>query len=227
VGRGWRGISFVSDVFREVDEEVRREQLKKLWERYGNYVVAAAVLVVAAIAAWRGYQWWEAKKAAEAGAAFEVASTLAETGKPSDAEAAFAKIAADGTSAYRHLASLREAAELARTDAKTAVAAYDKIAADGAVGPVLQDLAGVRAAALLIDAGTFGEAQRKLEPLAGADRTFRHTARELLVLASWRAGDATGAKRWIDMVMSDAQTPPATRARVEVLVALSAIESKS
>jgi hypothetical protein len=217
---------FVSDIFREVDEEVRREQLKKLWDRYGNYVVAAAVLVVAAVAAWRGYQWWEARKAAEAGAAFEVASVLAETGKPAEAEAAFGKIAADGTTAYRHLASVREAAELARTDAKAAVAAYDKIAADGAVGPVLQDLAGVRAAALLIDAGSFAEAQRRLEPLAGNDRAFRHTARELLVLASWRAGDSAGTKRWIDTVMSDAQTPPAARARVEMLMELGATESK-
>ncbi len=84
---------------------------------------------------------------------------------------------------------------------------YDKIAADSAVGPVLQDLAGVRVAAILIDAGSFDEAQRRLEPLTANDRTFRHTARELLVLAAWRAGDAAGAKRWFDMIMTDAQTP--------------------
>ncbi len=217
----------MSDIFQEVDEEVRREQLKKLWDRYGIFVVAAAVLVVAGIAAWRGYSWWEAKKAAEAGAAFEVASTLADAGKHADAEAAFAKIAADGTSGYRHLARMREAAELAQTDAKAALAAYDRIASDGAVGPILQDLAALRAGAMLIDAGSFDEARRKLEPLTGDDRTFRHTAREFLVLAAWRAGDATAAKRWFDMVMTDAQTPAATRSRVEMLMALGATASKS
>ena len=45
----------MSDIFTEVDEEVRREQLKKLWERYGNYAIALAFLVVAAVAAWRAY----------------------------------------------------------------------------------------------------------------------------------------------------------------------------
>ena len=179
----------MADIFREVDEEVRREQLKKLWERYGNYAVAAAVLLVVAVAAWRGYMWWEAKKAAEAGAAFEAAATLAEAGKRSEAEAAFAKVAADGTPAYRHLARMREAAELTQTDAKAAIAAYDQIAADGAVGPMLQDLAALRAGALLIDAGALQEAQQRLEPLAANDRTFRHTAREFLVLAAWRAGE--------------------------------------
>jgi hypothetical protein len=125
------------------------------------------------------------------------------------------------------LARVREAAELAQVDAKAAVAAYDKIAADGSVGPALQDLAALRAGALLIDAGSFDEARRKLEPLVGSDRTFRHTAREFLALAAWRAGDAAAVKRWSDMIMSDAQTPAATRTRVEMLMALTAPESKS
>ena len=147
---GENGVArLVSDIFHEVDEEVRREQLKKLWDRYGNYVAAAAVLLVLAVAAWRAYMWWEAKKAAETGAAFEAAITLAESGKRSEAEAAFADIAGHGTSGYRHLARMREAAELAQTDPKAAIAAYDQIAADGSVGHVLQDLALLRAGALL------------------------------------------------------------------------------
>jgi hypothetical protein len=218
---------FVTDIFHEVDEEVRREQFKKLWDRYGYLVVAAAIILVAGIGAWRGYQWWEAKKAAETGAAFEAAVTLADGGKHSEAEAAFAKIVADGTSGYRHLARLREAAELARYDRKAAIAAYEKIADDGAVGPVLQDLAALRAAALQIDASAFDQARQLLEPLTAPDRTFRHTARELLALAAWRAGDTTAAKRWFDMITTDAQTPAATRSRVEMLMALTAAESKS
>ncbi len=227
MGVGLAREKFVSDIFQEVDEEVRREQLKKLWERYGGYVVAAAVIVVAAIAAWRGYQWWEAKKAAEIGAAFEAAITLADGGKHSEAEAAFARIVVEGTPGYRNLARLREAAELAHSDRKAAIAAYEKVAGDGAVGPVLQDLAALRAAALQIDASSFDQAKQLLEPLTAPDRTFRHTARELLALAAWRAGDTTAAKRWFDMITTDAQTPSATRSRVEMLMALTAAESKS
>jgi hypothetical protein len=217
----------VSDIFQEVDEEVRREQLKKLWDRYGIYAIIAAFLVVAAVAAWRGYGWWEARRAAETGAAFEAAMALAEAGKHQEAEAAFGKIVAEGTSGYRRLARLREAAELAQIDAKAAIAAYDAIAADDAAGPVIQDLAAVRAAALLIDQGAFEEAQRRLEVPAGNDRTFRHTARELLVLAAWRAGNATAAKRWFDVIASDAQTPAATRSRVEMLMALGPTASQT
>ena len=125
----------MSDIFHEVDEEVRREQLKRLWERYGNYIIAACILLIAGVGAWRAYEWWETKRAAESGAAFEQAAALAEAGKPQEAEAAFAKLATDGTAGYRVLARLREAAELAQTDPKAAVKVYDEIAADRGVRP--------------------------------------------------------------------------------------------
>ena len=220
-------MSDVSDVFREVDEEVRRERLKKLWERYGHYAVALAVLLVAAVAAWRGYGWWEAKKAAAAGAAFESAIALSDAGKHAEAEAAFAKIAADGSSGYRPLARIREAGELAQTDPKAAVGVYEKISNDGAASPVLRDLAALRAGALQIDAANYPDAQRLLEPLTAPDRTFRHTARELLALAAWRQGDGPGTKRWFDMLATDPLTPTATRTRAEMLMALVAAETKS
>ncbi len=91
----------MSDIFNEVDEEVRREQLKKLWERYGNLIIAAAFLVVAGVAAWRGYEYWQARKAAEAGAVYESALKLSDEGKHTEAEDAFGKLATQGTSGYR------------------------------------------------------------------------------------------------------------------------------
>ena len=220
-------MSDASDVFREVDEEVRREQLKKLWERWGNYVVALAVLIVAAVGAWRGYEWMEAKKAAESGGAFEAAISLSDSGKHAEAAAAFAKVAADGSSGYRPLARLREAAELAHQDPKAAVAAYEKIANDGSANQAMRDLAALRAGSLLIDAGSYPDALRLLEPIAQPERTFRHTARELLALSAWRQGDAANTKRWFDLLSTDPLTPTATRTRAEMLMALVAAESKS
>jgi hypothetical protein len=210
----------LSDIFQEVDEEVRREQLKKLWDRWGNYVIALAVLVVLGIAAWRAWDWWEMKRAQEAGAAFESALALAQAGKHEEAQAAFAKVAADSPSGYRVLARLREAAELALRDRPAAVAAYDALAADTTIGRSLQDLAAVRAGLLLVDTAPLAEMQTRLEPLTHPDRPFRHSARELVALAAWRTGDVATARRWFDMIMSDGETPSGTRTRIEMLIAL-------
>jgi hypothetical protein len=207
----------VADIFQEVDEEVRREQLKRLWERYGNFIIAACVLVVVGVGAWRGYEWWETKKAAENGAAFEQAVTLAESGKQQEAEAAFAKLATDGSTGYRVLARLREAAELARTDRKASVAAYDGIVGDRGVGQVIQDLAALRAGYLLVDSASYGDMRARLEPLTAPERTFRHSARELLALAAWRGGEMGAARQWTEAIMTDPHTPPGLRSRAEVL----------
>jgi hypothetical protein len=216
----------VTDIFQEVDEEVRREQLKKLWERYGTYLIALCVLIILGVGAWRGYQWWEARQAAQFGAAFEAAVTLAEAGKHDEAEAAFAKLATDGTAGYRVLARLRQAAELSQTDSKAAVAAYDEIAADKSAGQVIEDLAAVRAGFLLVDTAPYSEIANRLEPLTAPDRTFRYSAREILALSAWKANDVTAAQKWIGMIMTDPQTPSGTRTRIEVLSELIAASGK-
>jgi hypothetical protein len=217
----------VSDIFDEVDEEVRREQLKKLWERYGNYVIAAAFVMVLAVAAWRGYEYWEARKAAEAGAAYDAATVLADEGKHEEAEAAFAKLAAEGTSGYRVLARLRQAAELAERDPMAAVAAYDAIAAESSGQPLVSDLAAIRAAFLLVDTAKLDEMTRRLDPVAQPKGVFRHTARELLALSAWRNGDAAAARRWADAAKNDPEAPAALRARMDVLTELLPETSKS
>lgn len=216
----------MSDIFNEVDEEIRREQLKKLWQGYGHYIVALCILVVAAVGAWRGYEWWSAKKAAEAGTAFEQAVALAQGGKQQEAEAAFAKIATDGTAGYRVLARLRQADELGRSDPKAAVAAYDDIAADKAAGLAIQDLAAVRAGYLLVDTAPYSELRSRLEPLTSADRPFRHSAREILALSAWKSGDMAAAKQWTDVIMTDPQTPAGIRSRADVLSELIAANGK-
>jgi hypothetical protein len=216
----------VTDIFQEVDEEVRREQLKKLWERYGTYFVAACIVIVIGVGAWRGYEWWQAKQAAQSGAAFEQAVKLAESGKHQEAAAAFTKLSADATPGYRVLARLREAAELATTDRKTAVAAYDAIAADNRAGQVVRDLAAVRAGYLLVDTAPYSEILPRLEPATAADRAFRHSAREILALSAWKTGDMSAARRWTEMIMGDPQTPPGPRSRAEMLSELIAASAK-
>lgn len=210
----------MSDIFQEVDEEVRREKLQQLWERHSNLIIAFALLVVLAVGGWRGYEYWEGQKAAEAGAAFEAAVALSEADKHADAQAAFAKVAAEGTAGYRTLARFREANELAKTDAAAAAKAYEALAADSSIGRALQDAAAVRAGLILVDSASLADLTARLEPLTAADRPFRHIARELLALAAYRAGDSAAAKKWFDLISTDTDTPAGTRQRIEVLMTL-------
>ena len=210
----------MSELFDEVDEEVRRDQLKKLWDRYSIHIVAGALLIVAAVGGWRGYQYLEAQKAAEAGSAFDAALDLSEQNKHAEAEAAFNKLAATAPSGYRMLARLRAAAELATRDPQAGAKMYDEIAADRSVGATEQDLARIRAAGLLLETASYPGMLQRLESATKPDATFRHTARELLALSAWRANDTAAARQWLDMIANDGETPSGLRSRAEALQAL-------
>jgi hypothetical protein len=210
----------VSEIFDEVNEDVRRDQLKKLWDQYSIYIIAGALLIIASVGGWRGYQYLEAKKAAEAGAAFDKAAELSEANKHAEAEAAFADLAAKAPAGYRVLARLRTAAEVASRDQQAAAKMFDEIAADRSVGVAEQDLARVRAAQLLLESTTYPNMKTRLEAAAASGATFRHTARELLALSAWRANDAAATRQWLDLIANDGETPPSLRSRAEALQGL-------
>jgi hypothetical protein len=210
----------VSELFDEVDEDVRRDQLKKLWDQYSIYIIAGALLIIAAVGGWRGYEYLEAKKAAEAGAAFDKAVELSEQNKHTEAEAAFTDLAAKAPSGYRILARLRAAAEVANRDPQAAAKLYDDIAADRSVGTPEQELAKIRAAGLLLATASYPNMLARLEPATVPGATFRHTARELLALSAWRANDAAATRQWLDLVANESETPPGLRSRAEALQAL-------
>jgi len=220
----------VSDVFNEVDDELRRERLKAFWERYSIFIIGLAVLIVAGIGGWRAYEYYVGQKAAAAGATFEEAVTLSEQGKHAEAEQAFAKVGAEAPKGYALLARFRAAAELVDANPgkpEAAVKAYDAIAADNSLGQLWQDLAALRAGLLLTDTAPFADLRGRLEPVTAAGRPYRHTARELLALSAFRANDVTEARRYIDMMSADAETPPGSRQRIEVLSALIAGDGKA
>ncbi|MBC7586292.1 tetratricopeptide repeat protein [Tardiphaga sp. vice352] len=217
----------MSELFSEVDEDLRRERLKRIWDRYSLLIIAVAVLIVGGVGGWRGYSYLEGKKAAEAGAAFDRAADLAEQNKHAEAEAAFTKLAAEAPSGYRTLARLRAAAEAAPRDPAAAIKMYDEIIADRAVSASEQDLARLRAAGLQIDTAPYDALLARLEPATAITGTYRHTARELLALSAWRANNAAATRQWLDMIANDAETPPTLRTRAEALAALLPPAAKS
>jgi hypothetical protein len=214
----------VSELFSEVDEELRREQLQKLWNRYSIFIIAAAVLVVAGVGGWRGYQYFQTKKAAVASSAFEAAAALTD---PAQAEAAFNKVAAEGTGGYRALARLRAAAEAAKQDTQKGVQAYDAVANDGGLDGAAQDIARLRAAGLLVDTASYDDINKRLAGYVNAPHTFRHSARELLALSAWRANNVDAARQWLEMIGNDPESPASLRTRAEALLALLPPAAKS
>ena len=184
----------MSDIFREVDDDIRRDQLRNVWDRIAPYVIGAAILIVAATAGYRGWEYWRQQQAETSGDRFISAVQLSDDGQYEEAIAALEALAADGNGGYPMLARFRVATEKARSgDTAGAVAEFDVIAA-GNAPEEMRAMARLRAALLLLDTATVADLELRLRDLAAVGSPWRHTAREILGLAAWRGGEYAGAK---------------------------------
>ena len=212
----------MSDIFREIDEELRRDNLWALWARHGRYIIAAAVVVVAlaaGFAAWRSHQ--QALRQAQS-ARFASALALAQAGKDADAAAVFSTMDRSG-GGYSVLAAFENAALLTKQgEPKKAAAAYDRIAQSDAAGPALRDLAtllSVMQETLATDPKT---AVARLKPLTAAGDPWRPTALEMTAAAQLKLGNSKSALEIYKGLADDPTAPRNLRARAaEMTAALS------
>ncbi|GAB5508263.1 MAG: tetratricopeptide repeat protein [Rhizobiaceae bacterium] len=206
---------------REVNEELRQDQAKALWTRFGPMVIGAAALIVAATAGWVGYDYWTQSRANASGDRFSAALELAGEGNLDEALTAFQALQEDGYGAYPVLARLRAATVMAeRGEADAAVAEFDAVAADGAVPRSIQDLAKLRAGYVLVDSGSYDDVAARVEVLTTGTSSLRHAAREALALSAWREGRGADALELFEQITDDDSAPRNARQRANVMVEL-------
>lgn len=205
---------------REVDEELRREQLQKLWQQYGIYIVGVAALILVGVG---GYKWQESRRHAAseaAGARFEAAQRLAAEGKQDEAIQAFSAIAKDAPGGYPALANLQVAnAQVKAGKTAEAVAIFESVA-KAAADPLLRDFAALEAAMLRLDKADYAEMETRLTPLLGEKSAWRAMARETLALAVYKAGKKDEARKLFEQTLSDRTSPQSVAERAQVMLSL-------
>lgn len=212
----------MSDIFREVDEDLRSEQYLKLWDRYGRLLIGAAVGIIVATAVWQAWTWWETRKNEEDSMRFIAALQLFQNGQPGAAVTTLETLEKEGGEGYATLAKLQRAAALVQAgDRREAIVLYDQVAADESVDKPLRDLAALMAAQNLLDTSDRPTLERRLTPLLDETSPWRFAARELMALTALRAGDTAKARELFVALTDDPTTPQGVRARAaEMLAAL-------
>lgn len=206
---------------REVNEELRQDQLKALWTRFGALIVIAVAAVLLGTAGWVGYGYWNEQRANRSGDAFSQALDLAEAGRNDEAIAALAALESSGYGSYPVLARMRQATVMVEAgDAQGAVAAFDAVSADRSIPQVIRDMARLRAALVLVDSGSLAEVSDRAQPLMDDANTMRHSAREAVGLAAWKEGDAETATSMFEQISADGQAPNNLRQRAEMMLDL-------
>jgi hypothetical protein len=205
---------------REIDEELRREKLEKLWEQYGTYVLGAAAALVLAVG---GYQIYEQRKksfAAENGARYDAAVTLIEQSKTDDAQKALSEVLASGHAGYASLAQLQLAGiHLKANRPQDALAVFEALATSPSADADIKTFALLQAAALRLGEADFTELQNRLKPVAEGSTAWRFQARELLGTAAFKAGKFDDARSQLTPLLADPETPRAALDRIQLILA--------
>jgi hypothetical protein len=209
------------DLFREVEDDLRREQIARLWDKYGVYVLAVAAFIVVFVASYNGYRWYQARQATETGAAFFRATEQVNDANYAEAQKGLETLTKDAPRGYRLLAKLELAALHIKEGRRSeAVALYDQVAADSGADAVLRDFARVQGAGLLLDQAEPGEISRRLKDLDSDSNPWRYSARELLALAAFRSGNTAESEKLFTKILSDPFAPAEMRKRAESMLAL-------
>jgi hypothetical protein len=202
----------VSDIFHEVEEEVRRERLENIWKEYGDYIVAAACLLIIAAAGlqlWRVYDQRERGKASEA---YTQAEQLYESGQTDLAAQSFAHLAATAPSGYAALARMQEAdAMMASGKQADAIALYRRIAAEDNV--LLGQVARIHQAWGIADTASRTDLETLLAPLNDANNPWRWNAREILAYWDYHNGQIAKAAQEYENLSKDSGAPEQLHAR--------------
>lgn len=205
-------------LIREVDDEVRQDEYKKIWDRYGTAIMGLAFLVVASVGGFKAYEYYQLKQSEDASVVYLDAIAKAKDGKLDDAMSALAAIKHPG---FVQLARVQEAAVLAaKGDAAKAIAGFEAVAADSKTDPALADLAMIRAGYLLVDTATPDELLTRLGKYDTATSIWRHQAREIFGLSAYRIKDYVMANRYMSAIFDDVETPQALRQRAQVMIQL-------
>lgn len=205
----------MTDIFREVEEDVRRERFEKLWKAYGHYIIAALVLLFVGIGAWQLWDRHEQQQRAKVAAAFIAAQRIT---NPQAAASAFVDIARTAPRGYAAVARLSEAAAMfASGQQSSAIDLYKEIAKedDGPIGMVAR----LRAAWALADSAPRSELEDLLKPLDQPGNAWRDNAQEVLAYADYRAMDTKGALAKFSALAIDPEAPDALRRRAEAMAA--------
>jgi hypothetical protein len=203
----------VTDIFREVEEDVRRERFEKLWKAYGNYIIAALVLVFVGIGAWQLWDRHEQQERAKVAATFIAAQRIT---NPQAAASAFVDIARTAPKGYATIARLSEAAAMfASGQQSSAIDLYKQIAKDdsGSIGMIAR----LRASWALADSASRNELEDLLKPLNQPGNAWRENAQEVLAYADYRAMDVKSAQAKYSALAVDPEAPDALRRRAEVM----------
>jgi len=206
----------LTDIFREVEEEVRREQYEKLWKKYRDHIMAAGALIIIGVAGYQLYRVYEQREENKASIAYAAATEMLDRGQGAAAAPQLAALAKSAPAGYAAVARLAEADALFAEGQKgDAIRIYTQIA--NGSDPYLGATARLHAAWAIADSAPRTDVETLLAPLLDKSSGWQQLAREVIAYEDLRSGNKSAAARGYRDIASDPDTPSGLKSRADAM----------
>lgn len=221
--RGRRDLSDVNpeltDTFiQEVDEDVKNDNLKELWNRYGLFVIAIVVLAVSAAVSFDKLQAWQTLRNQNRTENYMAATQLQDSAD--DTIAALQKISQDNQGIFSDFAKLQIANVLLdENKQEEALAALEKLAGEKQVNSEVKNIALIKLATYRVDTLSYEEFKQLLQPVLATENSWTPMAQDLLAMSAIKNGDLENARAIYENVLKAKDLPDNFRARIQEMLA--------
>jgi hypothetical protein len=198
---------------REVDENLRRDQLQEFARRYGMWLVLAVVLLLAGVGGWLYWQNQQQQRSAERSEELHRIFRDISAGNMDTVPQRLEQLEDSGDAMRASALLTGAAAALETNDRARAIAKYRELANDDGLPQPYRNIATVRLTALEFDTMKPEDVVARLQPLAKAGEPWFGSAGELTALAYLKQGQDRKAGELFAAIAADQQVPASIRSR--------------
>lgn len=181
----------LEDAFiREIDEELKNEQLKRLWDKYGLFVILFVVIAISAVVSFETFKAWKEKRNQEFSDTYAYALNLQNQGRYAEAMEVLDNLIKSNKSIYSEIAEIQKAnVFLEQGKNQEALSILEKVVADEDFNPQMKDIATIKLASFKLDYASQDEIKAMLNPFIEQNSTWANIAKEMLAMLAIREKD--------------------------------------
>ena len=209
----------MSDIFQEIDNELRRDRLSRFWDQNGLVIIVASVALVLVVAVSVIFSSWRASQNEASYERYEQLLERLDGASIDEKISALETFIREEDRGYKVLSQMRLAALMAETgDYETAARMFEEVAANGQLPLAVRDYAILQSGAALVSVVAPADIEVRLSKILQNQHGMRGQAREILALSYLLADQPLQARDILLVHLDTTAVSQAMKLRANILL---------
>lgn len=209
----------MSDIFQEIDNELRRDRLSRFWDQNGLVIIVASVALVLVVAVSVIFSSWRASQNEASSERYEQLLERLDDASIDEKVSALEAFIREEDRGYKVLSQMRLAALMAESgDYEAAARMFEEVAANGQLPLAVRDYATLQAGAALVSVVAPADIEVRLSKILQNQHGMRGQAREILALSYLLADQPLQARDLLLVHLDTTAVSQAMKLRANILL---------